>query len=89
MGLENTKNALSATRSTVDVDWDRLEKAFSNIGIGDTIPDGSFTVEEYMEETGLSNPGARHRLNLLIKEGILAKSKGKRGRCHYYFVESE
>ena len=91
MGTTHSKNALSASRDTLDVDWERLDKAFSSLGLEQKIPENSFTVDEYMDrsDVDISYPGALHRLKKLVDNGTLGKTKGKRGRNYYFFKESE
>lgn len=57
-----------------------------------TIPENSFTVEEYMKETGLCKPTVHTRLNALTKKGVLRKEVirlGKVTKAFYTVVEDK
>jgi predicted transcriptional regulator len=54
---------------------DRLEKFWLGQEVTPT-PEGSFTVEEYVQRVGSTTAkAARARLNLMVKQGVVEKHK--------------
>ena len=84
MGLENTKNALSATRDTVDPKFlDAMERLRC---VTPVIPEGAFTVQDAEREWEMSRPGAYAKLDKMVDDGILEKARGRR-KNYYWFKE--
>jgi predicted transcriptional regulator len=87
MGTTYTTNALSGTRETIDIDWDRLEEALGNLN---KQPDGAFTIGDYAKRTGKTESSAKVALNKLVSAGVLERTTPAFGKkAHFWFKESE
>ena len=87
MGTTYSEDAISGTRETIDIDWERLEEALRKL---EEKPAGSFTVRDYAEKYDVTYSSAKNTLGNLVDAGILGRTEPLPGkRAHFWFKENE